>query len=201
MLSPNPRPDKFSLKLPVNFFIPKISEKYNRYIKLQNSYFHDISQLINESIMRVEIPGLDQELKSQTTSTGTSSNGAVGSQDVTLYPDSRPLEEIIESNTINITFRHLDSYINYFYLMELWYHMYLGNQKENRFIIPVTCLNSDNFPVFNVTYSQCIFKTMPGMSLLYDNQSRDFKEFTCSFGYSNMEVDFDLPQGLAKTYK
>lgn len=201
MFSPNPRSDKFVLKFPKNFFHESVSKKYNKYIKLQNSYFTSIEQIINESVMRVEIPGLEQQLVSQTTSTGDTGSGAVGSQDVTLYPDNRPLEEVISSNTINVTFRHLDSYINYFYLMELWYKWYLSNQKDARFILPITCLSSDDYPVFNVIFSKCIFQSIQGINFGYDNQNRDFKEFNCSFVYSDFEVEFDLPQGLAKTYK
>lgn len=201
MFSPNPRGDKFVLKFPKNFFNSKVSPKYNRYIQLQNSYFTSIEQVINESVISVELPGLTQELVSETTSTGTSNNGAVGSQDVTLYPDNRPLEEVIESNTITVTFRHLDSYINYFYLMELWYTWYLANQKDARFVLPITCLSSDDHPVFTIVFSKCIFKSIQGQTFTYNNQSRDFKEFTCEFVYSDFSVDFDLPQGTAKQYR
>lgn len=203
MFSPNPRADKFTTQLPTDFFLPEICEKYNRYIQLQNSYFTTINQVVNESIQTLEIPGLSQELRTETTTSADSGSASGVMTDVTLYPDTRPLEEIIESNTITVQFRHLDSYINYFFLMETFYKMY--NQKttndERRFILPVTCLSIDNHPVFNVIFSKCLFKGINGLSLGYNQQARDFRTFSCEFAYSDFSVEFDLPQGTASTYK
>lgn len=202
MFSPNPRADKFSTYLPNNFFLDDICEKYNRYISLQNSYYTTINQIVNESIQKVEIPGLSQELSSVTTTSSDSGTANGVTNDITLYPDTRPLEEIIESNTIVVEFRHLDSYINYFFLMETFYRMYQHNttNDERRFILPVTCLSVDNHPVFNVIFSKCLFKSIAGLSLAYNQQTRDFLTFQCEFAYSDFTVEFDLPQGKAKTY-
>lgn len=201
MLSNNPRGDKFQLRLPTTFFKPDIVEKYNRYLGLQNTYFTTIDQVVNESIMRVSIPGLSQDLISQNTAVDAS-QGTVGTQDVTQYQDTRPLEEVIEDNTINVTFRHLDSYINYFFLLETFYKMYLSSDKKYvRFDLPVTVYSSDNHPVFIAMFSNCLFKSVPSLDLAYDNQARDFKDFQCAFTYSDFSVIFDLPQGIAKEYK
>lgn len=204
MFSPNPRADKFRLSLPTDFFLPDICEKYNRYIQLQNSYYTTINQIVNESIQSVEIPGLSQELRTETTTSsdsGASSGNSVG-LDVTLYPDTRPLEEIIESNTITINFRHLDSYINYFFLMETFYRMYARSTSndDRRFILTCTCLNVDNAPVFNIIFSKCLFQAIQGMTLSYNQMTRDFNTFSCSFAYSDFSVEFDMPQGQAKQY-
>lgn len=203
MFSPNPRSDKFVTQLPTNFFINEIAQKYNRYIQLQNSYFTSINQVVNESIQALEIPGLSQELTSQTTTSGDSGSSSGVTTDVTLYPDTRPLEEIIESNTITVQFRHLDSYINYFFLMETFYKMYnlKTSNDERRFVLPVTCLSVDNHPVFNVIFSKCLFKGINGLSLGYNQQARDFRTFSCEFAYSDFSVEFDLPQGTATAYK
>lgn len=203
MFSPNPRSDKFLTNLPVDFFLPEITEKYNRYISLQDSYFTSINQVVNESIQSVEIPGLSQELRTQTTVAGNSGSSAGVTNDVTLYPDTRPLEEIIESNTITVRFRHLDSYINYFFLMETFYKMYAlkTTNDERRFVLPVTCLSIDNHPVFNVVFSKCLFKSINGISLDYNKQAREFNTFTCEFAYSDFSILFDLPQGIASSYK
>lgn len=203
MFSPNPRSDKFTTQLPTDFFLDDICQKYNRYIQLQNSYFTSINQLVNESIQSLEIPGLSQELASQTTTAGDSGSASGVTTDVTLYPDTRPLEEIIESNTITVQFRHLDSYINYFFLMETFYKMYnlKTSNDARRFILPVTCLSVDNHPVFNVIFSKCLFKSINGLTLGYNQQARDFRTFSCEFAYSDFSVEFDLPQGTAAHYK
>lgn len=203
MLSPNPRSDKFMCSLPKDFFLSDICEKYNRYLSLQNTFFDTINQVVNESIQSVNIPGLSQDLHAQQTVSSNSGSSLGVSTDITLYPDTKPLEEIVETNVITLVFRHLDSYINYFFLMETFYKMY--NQKtsnsDRRFIIPVTCLSVDNHPVFNVIFSQCIFKSINGLDLSYNNQKRDFQTFSCEFAYSDFTVDFDMPQGQAKQYK
>lgn len=203
MLSNNPRPDKFSLQLPKNFFKDEICQKYNRYLDLNNSYFTTIDKIVNESIMRVSIPGLSQQLTSQTTATSdTSANNSNGVElDVTYYAGTQPLEEVQESNDIVITFRHLDSYINYFFLMECFYKFYSRDESDYRFLLPIVCKNVDNHPVFNAIFSKCLFKSINGLDLGYDNQARDFKEFQCTFTYSDFTVEFDLPQGTAKSYK
>lgn len=203
MLSNNPTGNKFRISLPANFFVPEIVEKYNRYIALQNSYFKTIDQMVNESIMRVDIPGLTQEVMSQTTvatsSTGVNSSGP--ELDVSYYAGTKPLEEVQESNEINITLRHTESYLIYFFLMETFYKLYRRDNKNIRFMIPVTCLTSENFPAFNAIFDKCLFKSINGLNLGYDSVNRDFKEFQITFVYSDFSVDFDLPQGLTKKYK
>lgn len=203
MLSNNPTGNKFRLSLPANFFQKDIVDKYNKYIELQNTYFKTIDQMVNESIMRVDIPGLTQEVMQQTTvasnSTGINSSGP--ELDVSYYAGTKPLEEVQESNEINITLRHTESYLIYFFLMETFYRLYRRDSKDIRFTIPVTCLTSENFPAFNAIFDKCLFKSINGLNLGYDSVNRDFKEFQITFVYSDFSVDFDLPQGLAKKYK
>lgn len=203
MLSNNPRADKFSLHLTKTFFKEDIVAKYNRYLSLKNSYFNDISRVVNESIQKVDIPGLSQEIITQnTTSSDGASAGAVGSQDVTHYQDNRPLEEIIENNVLTVTFRHLDSYINYFFLMETFYQMYMSSDPNyTRFTLPVIVYSADNHPQFVAQFSKCLFKSISNLPLAYDSVGRDFKDFQCEFQYSDFQVLFDLPQGTAKLYR
>lgn len=201
MLSNNPRADKFSLKLPKTFFKEDIIGKYNRYLSLKNSYFVDIANVVNESIQKIDIPGLSQELITQNTAT-SAGVGAVGSQDVTHYQDNRPLEEIIENNVLTVTFRHLDSYINYFFLMETFYQMYLSSDSSyTRFDLPVIVYSTENHPQFVALFSKCLFKSISNLNLAYDSVGRDFKDFQCEFQYSDFQVLFELPQGIAKAYK
>lgn len=197
MLSSNPRGDKFATHLPKNFFDPEISKKYNKYIKLQDSYFNDIISIINESIMRVSIPGLEQELISQRTVSGQGGNIE---QDITLHKANKPLEEVIETNTITVTFRHLDSFINYFYLMEMFYKKYAKQTTDSRFMLPITLLNVDKIPVFVAVFDQCLFKSIQGLELSFDSTNREFKEFTCDFTFSNFSIVFDMPLGNLKQY-
>lgn len=204
MLSNNPTGNKFRLSLPTTLFIPSITEKYNRYINLKNTYFKSIDQMVNESIMRVEIPGLQQEVMSQTTvatsSTGINSSGP--ELDVTYYAGTKPLEEVQESNEITLTIRHTDAYMIYFFLLETFYHLYRrDSSKISRFTIPVTCLTNEEVPAFNAVFDKCLYKSISGLNLGYDMITKDFKEFQIVFVYSDFSVDFDLPQGTVKTYR
>lgn len=198
MFSTNPRADKAILKLSKEFFDPEVCKKYDRYIQLKNGYLNSINDLVNESIQTWTLPGANQDPISQmTTAPGTESGITT---DITFYNQTIPLEELLSANDITISFRHLDGYINYFFLYELFFKNYLKKEKSYRFNINLTTFSQDNTICFNGTFSKCLFKSIPDIDFGYDSTVRDFKNFDCSFSFSDFSLDFELPQGKAKRY-
>lgn len=201
MLSANPRADRGFLVFSREFFNSSITPKYNNYIKTKGGIFKTINDVVNESIMRWNIPGSGQTLIKQQTSTSGTEGGV--DLDITYYNSDVPLEELMETNELDITFRFLDGFVNYFYLYELFFHNYQKNvtEKERRFTMILTVLGVDDLPSFNVSFSKCLFTSIPNLAMGYDQSTRDFKEFQCRFTFSDFTVSFDLPQNPALTYK
>jgi hypothetical protein len=67
--------------------------------------------------------------------------------------------------------------------------------------LPMTVLSIFQVPVFNITFQNCIFSQIDGLSLGYDTFSRDFKEFKISFGYDSVgDISYDIPNITAKEF-
>lgn len=199
MFSNNPRGDKAFIRFSKEFFDPKVCQKYDRYIQLKNGYFGTINDLVNESIMRWGLPGAGQSPIEQQTAAPNPTGGV--DQDITYYNATVPLEQLIEGNDITVTFRHLDGFVNYFFLYELFFKNFLKTDGSYRFGITLTTLSQDDTVCFNGYYSKCLFKGIQRIDFGYDSVNRDFKEFEAVFNFSDFSLEFDLPQGMAKKYK
>lgn len=198
MFSNNPRVDKAFIKFSKEFFDPDICKKYNRYIQLKNGYFKSIEQLVNESIQTWSIPGAGQDPIEQITSAANPTGGV--DQDITYYNAAEPLEKLINSTDITVTFRHLDGFINYFFMYETFFKNYMKYDGNYRFMIILTTLSQDNTVCFNGKFSKCLFKSVPDITFAYDNTKRESRNFECTFSFSDFSLEFDLPQGNAKQY-
>lgn len=198
MFSNNSRSDNANLQLSKNFFDSDINEKYDKYISLKNSYFKNIQQVINESIIHWNIPGAGQELIKQETTSNETQAGR--ENDIIFHNSTEPLENLIDQNDITITFRLLDGFINYFYLYELFFKKYMNKKKDYRFDLILTTLTQDRNICFSSSFSKCIFKNIQSLNFGYNMVNREYKEFEITVTFSDFSLAFDIPQGNNQIY-
>lgn len=198
MLSQNPQSNLFVTRFPRKFFVPTILEKYDKYIGYLNGTLKNATDLVNESVMRVDIPGFRQErIEQQTGFKGEGSFLAPGTNQFRAYTS---VEDIIEGREVNITLRYTDMYLNYMILLEHYMYYYKKYGTDYRIEITVTLLGFKKIAVYDIIFKNCIFAAIPGISLGYDMIDRGFKEFQVTFGFDGFELNLHVPKDKADSY-
>ena len=99
----NARQNGFYLDLPIDFFSPEISKKYEKYYSSLVLPYPTIFDFMSSTIQAVNFPGFDSTLLTQTRPYGKK-------QDI---QSSIPIEDQF-SKRLEITFKLTDAYLNYF---------------------------------------------------------------------------------------
>lgn len=191
MLSNNPRIDKFLLIFSDDFFIPEIINKYDQILKQLNYPLLSIKDMIKESIKNVETPEFAYTPIEQIVQDGNYS----GFPDAKVSPMSE--QQLSESKTIDVTFRHSDGFLTYWCLLEHFYARYaMGpNNKRGPFSsLILQTYSQKGFPSARIYYEQMLFKKIPAILFDYSSPDRNILEFTCSFHYNTFSTSIMLPE-------
>ena len=125
-----------------------------------------------------------------------------GTINVTQYPTVKPPEMIIEDSSIDITFRHLDTFINYFFLFETFFKkIKRSTNQSKRFGITLIIYNIEHNPCFVMFFDQCFITNFPGIELSYSNPQTNFTSFDVKIAFSDMKTDFTMPLDNVIDYK
>ena len=200
MLQPNPRSNCFNFRLPNEFFIDAVCEKYNNMITMLNGTFTSIQDIINESIIGVDLPGF----AFTPTQSQTQANGL---NEYILTRPNQTLYEILNNKEFTITFRFGDGYLNYYCLLEHFMHKFLSKRDFNGFDkngvkdnlgiyvdMPVTLLMMNGFPLFTCIFKKCLFNGIDPVNLSHNQQARDFKEFKIYFQFTGIDCSINTPE-------
>lgn len=198
MFSNNPRKDLFEVLFPDTFFINHITEKYNNYLKQKRYPLDDMVSVLNESIQGFDSPQFGHQLVEQ------QSHDANGNVGITNQQTPAISAQNVTEKSFDVSFRHVDGYITYFYLLELYFTRFQfgeGAKYRGQF---GTCLlklkRPDGDPMYTVKYKKCSLISIPPLSLGYNTPSRDFLDFTCTFGWSEFDTALHIPDlNLKKT--
>lgn len=104
------------------------------------------------------------------------------------------IQDITTSHELTVTFRSVDSDLNYMLLIDIFSKHYLD--VENAFLHPlmVSCLDIHRDVIYVIKFTEVILKGMSDNTFNYSQQKVSAKEFTLTFHYNFYEVEFLLNQ-------
>lgn len=187
MFSVNPRQDQFQLIIPKEFHIQKLVDKYDKFINLKPHVLKSITEILQETIQNVTFPGAERM-------TVTQSISNLPRVIETQHASTEDMQMLIKDKTVTVEFRHVNGYLNYWYMRELFTERFAILDKRQ--YIPNMLLNimDDNRHImFTICMSKLLFKSISDLPLSYNITSRDFHTFSCVFTYNSFEPMFDLP--------
>jgi hypothetical protein len=198
----NPSTDKFLLEFSRDFFPPALTKKYDAFLFYMNGPVKYMQPHLMESIQSVAVPGWNIQ-----TATANGLNnlkgvnpGQMGQRPGNMppptvnrvYAGNAPINEIVDGNTVNVTFRN--TMINWMYMFECMRGYYDRTRKLEQFQIIITLMNAAEIPLLQFVYSDCMVAIMPGLEFSFAQSFREAKTIDAGFVFNRVDVNFLIPQ-------
>ncbi len=177
----NSRSSNFLFTFPKGFFSKAVIDKYTPYVKRNPLPYDDLSNFMAAQIQSVTFPTLSMEPVRQTRLYGKTQE----------YKNSVPIADLF-TRDLQVTFKSLDGYINYWIFMENALE-YLSFENKTLYFddLQMRFLDQEGHVITTTQYKGTYFKGLSEVTLSYSDNNPDFKTFTATFGFFKMDIFVD----------
>lgn len=194
------RQDGFRLLLPKEFIPKHIEEKYTKILQENRSFITKPIDFVNETIQRVEVLGfnnatieqLQPGIGSPTTRQNRSrENNFLHATAPKPYRSPANPQALIDK-TLNVTFRHVLGYLNYFILFESFLYHYSRDYQNSELPkqLSVDLMNEKGMIYAKIILEQPLLDGMDMLSLDYTHPVAESQTFQVVFKYATFDYQF-----------
>lgn len=108
------------------------------------------------------------------------------------FKPAKNIQDIITTRELQITFRSVDSDLNYWLLFDILGKHYLD--VENQWLDPftITALDIHRDAIYVIKFHEIILRSLSENNFNYSQQKVNAKEFTMSFNFNFYDIEFLL---------
>jgi len=179
----NVKSNLFKLVFPIGFFPEKIVKKYEKYLQKSQIPYNNFYDFMNSTVQSVTIPTLDGEIVEQKGAYRVAQKWRSGFE---------AIRSIDRSFTVE--FKLVESFMNYFALMECFLDFYsFQNKYEYLGDISIEIYDTDLLRTLKIKYGDVLYKGLQtAITFNHGDVRNQFKTFSVSFAYNNLDIDFDF---------
>lgn len=139
---------------------------------------------MNSTIKSVNFPGISFDMPKQITMRGKERQ----------FKPAKNIQDIITTRELQVTFRSVDSDLNYWLMFDIISKHYLD--VENPFLNPftITCVDIHRDAIYIIKFYEIILKSLSDNDFNYSQQKVSAKEFTMTFNFNFYDIEFLLNQ-------
>lgn len=173
---------QFLFNLPSSFLPNEIIESYQPLLEKNWIQYENVIDYLNSTILSVNFPGISFDMPTQIRMRGKKRN---------FKPSTNP-QDIVTTRELQVTFRSVDSYLNYWLMFDIINKHYID--VENSFVTPftITSLDAGRDAVYVIKFFEIILRSLSDVNLSYSQQSVTAKEFTLTFNFNFYDIEFLL---------
>ena len=173
---------QFIFNLPSDFLPPEIIQTYTPILEKNWVQYENIIDYINSTIKSVNFPGISIEMPQQILVRGKERQ----------FKPSKNVQDIITTRDLTVTFRSVDSDLNYWLIFDILNKHYLD--VENAFINPftITCVDIHRDAIYVIKFYEIILKSLQDNTFNYSQQKVSAKDFTMTFHFNFYDIEFLL---------
>ena len=110
------------------------------------------------------------------------------------FKPAKNIQDIITTRELQVTFRSVDSDLNYWLMFDIISKHYLD--VENSFLNPftITCVDIHRDAIYIIKFYEIILKSLSDNDFNYSQQKVSAKEFTMTFNFNFYDIEFLLNQ-------
>lgn len=175
---------QFAFNLPQSFLPAEIIETYSPILEKNWIQYNNVIDYLNSTIKSINFPGMSIDLPNRIEMRGKKRH---------LKPATN-IQDITTTHELTVTFRSVDSDLNYMLLCDIFAKHYLD--VENAFLHPLTvsCLDIHRDVIYVINFWEVIMKSISDNTFNYSFQKVTAKEFTITFHYNFYQIEFLLNQ-------
>ncbi len=173
---------QFVFNLPSDFLPQEIINTYTPILDKNWIQYENVIDYLNSTIKTVNVPGLSIVTPEQALYHGKKR----------AYKPATNVNDIVSSREFQVTFRSVDSDLNYWLAFDIFNKHYLDciNLYINPFMITAVDIHRDG--IYQIKYYEIIAIALSEMLFDYSQQKVNAKEFTLTFKFNFIEVEFLL---------
>jgi hypothetical protein len=137
---------------------------------------------LNSTIKSVNFPGIGFDMPKQIVMRGKERQ----------FKPSKNVQDITTTHDLTVTFRSVDSDLNYWLMFDIISKHYLD--VENSFVNPftITCVDIHRDAIYLIRFYEIILKSLSDNTFNYSLQKVQSKDFTISFHFNFYDIEFLL---------
>jgi hypothetical protein len=173
---------QFIFNLPQSFLPNEIVETYQPILEKNWIQYENVIDYLNSTIKSVNFPGISFEMPTQIRMRGKERN----------FKPARNPQDIITTRELSVTFRSVDSDLNYWLMFDIINKHYLDT--ENQFLNPftITCVDIHRDAIYVIKFYEIILRSLSENNFNYSQQKVNAKDFTITFNFNFYDIEFLL---------
>ncbi len=173
---------QFIFNLPSTFLPNETIETYTPILEKNWIQYESIIDYLNSTITSVNFPGVSFDMPTQIRMRGK----------VRDFKPSKNPQDIITNRELTVTFRSVDSDLNYWLMFDIINKHYLD--VENQFLDPftITCVDIHRDAIYVIKFYEIILKSLSDNNFNYSQQKVSSKPFTVNFNFNFYDIEFLL---------
>ena len=173
---------QFIFNLPGDFLKPETINTYQPILEKNWVQYENVIDYLNSTIKSVNFPGLSFEMPKQIVMRGKERQ----------FKPSKNVQDITTTHDLTITFRSVDSDLNYWLMFDLLTKHYMD--VENAFLNPftITCVDIHRDALYVIRFYEIILKSLSENTFNYSQQKVTSKDFTLAFHFNFYDIEFIL---------
>jgi hypothetical protein len=159
-----------------------VLETYTPILEKNWIQYENVIDYINSTIKSVNFPGIAFDMPMQIRMRGKERN----------FKPARNVQDIITTRELQVTFRSVDSDLNYWLLFDIINKHYLD--VENQWLDPfsITAVDIHRDAIYVIKFYEIILKSLSDNNFNYSQQKVNAKEFTMTFNFNFYDIEFLL---------
>jgi hypothetical protein len=168
--------------MPSDFLPTEILETYTPILEKNWVQYENVIDYLNSTIKSVNFPGISFDMPKQIMMRGKERN----------FKPAKNVQDIVTTRELTITFRSVDSDLNYWLMFDIITKHYLD--VENSFVAPftITCVDIHRDAIYVIRFYEIILKSLSDNDFNYSQQKINSKDFTLTFNYNFYDIEFLL---------
>lgn len=173
---------QFIFNLPQSFLPAEVIETYTPILEKNWIQYENVIDYINSTIKSVNFPGISFEMPMQIRMRGKQRN---------FKPATNP-QDIVTTRQLNVTFRSVDSDLNYWLLFDILNKHYLDT--ENQWLDPftITAVDIHRDAIYVIKFYEIIINSLSENMFNYSDQKVSSKDFVLNFNFNFYDIEFLL---------
>lgn len=173
---------QFIFNLPQTFLKQETINTYAPILEKNWVQYENVIDYLNSTIKSVNFPGITFETPKQVNMRGK----------IREFKPAKNIQDIVTTHELTITFRSVDSDLNYWLMFDIVSKHYLD--VENAWVDPftITCVDMKRDAIYVIRFYEIILRGLSDNTFNYSQQKVNPKDFTLTTHFNFYDIEFLL---------
>lgn len=173
--------NQFIFQLPSDFIDSELETRFRLIFEKNFIPYDSVIEYINSCIKEIVFPSLTFDTSAQIIKRGKK----------IAWKDAQNIFDNF-TNELDITFRSVDSHMNYFMLMEILTKFQMNTDESYIPLFILTILDKDGDMIYNIIFKEILIKSLSETRLSYNTTDFSEKTFSITFLYNFIDINWML---------